>query len=79
MHEDVRLSGIWRTSRLREIPETRTTSYMLKDIPERNALLAGYLLKKNEPRSLIVGSVMQEKGSLYEYTEDIYERDKKGL
>ena len=25
-----------------EIPETRTTLYMLKDLPERNALLAGY-------------------------------------
>ena len=28
--------------RQREIPDTQTTMYMLKDLPERNALLAGY-------------------------------------
>ena len=47
----VRVSGISRSwlvniclaspSQLREIPETQTTSYMQKKLPERNALLAG--------------------------------------
>ena len=41
MCEVVRVSSISRSQLvLREIPETRTTSYMLKNLRERNALLA---------------------------------------
>ena len=47
MYEVVRVSGIsrsWLAGTIPEIPETRKTSYMLKDLkqlPVKNALVAG--------------------------------------